>query len=372
MILPRLVLSPALLLAIIAIINGHGQLDWAARRELGDMFRYSVDPNAHGGHCSAYGEAKLNALFDDAYVLAGTAIQATLDLEDATAKTTDEATRLINTLFFRPSEEDLAIIQSKMHGVRNWMEVGGRTNNGQNRRRPFLFCGDKWRVRETMSTQMKDASGNPMFKENGEPYLIKDSREIRNRRKEAAQEWNKDPNTGVRPLWLTSSIKKYAEDPTLGPCTNVDGVVAFTFNEGSFGAITLCIDHKYFKAGRLRSVEASALPSKLFENNQPPSNKDEVQSISKVVPAGRIAYHELFHLYWGSEMDGVEEYDSQRMAGNKLRKNGKRFTKSKAMKNPETYALAAVAYDYTLHVTHTTKKGTYPVEFYTGFCTYEM
>ncbi|GFF94218.1 hypothetical protein IFM53868_07469 [Aspergillus udagawae] len=71
-------------------------------------------------------------------------------------------------------------------------------------------------------------------------------------------------------------------------------------------------------------------------------------------------------------MDDVEEYDFQRMTGNKLRNNGVMYTKSEAMENPETYALTAVAYYYTLHATHTTKQGRkYPVEFYTGFCTYE-
>ncbi|GIJ89416.1 hypothetical protein Asppvi_008356 [Aspergillus pseudoviridinutans] len=360
-----------------ASFGGHGHLAWAARRDLGAMFHYSVAPNAPGGNCAKYGQATLDAVFDDAYELAGTAIQATLDHKDATARTTNEATRLINALFFQPSEEDLAIIQGKMQGVKNWMESGGRINNGQNRHGPLLFCGDTWRVRETMSSQMKDAHGNPMVKENGEPYLISDSREMKKRRKKVAEELGKNPKF-IYPHWSEALMAyvfdiKYGDDPTQGPCATDANVIAYTINEGSFGAITLC--DAAFNGRRLRSVEASALPSDLFENNQPPSGAVEPQMISKVVPAGRTAYHELFHLYWGNSVMNKgddEEYNFPRMAGNKLRKNGKMYTKSLAMKNPETYALAAVAYDYTLHVTHTTKKGTYPVEFYTGFCTYEM
>ncbi|KAF7182893.1 hypothetical protein CNMCM7691_002637 [Aspergillus felis] len=359
-----------------ASIGGHGQLAWAARRSLGDMFHYSVEPNAPGGNCAKFGQATLDALFDDAYELSGTAIQATLDHKDATAKTTNEATRLINTLFFQPSEEDLAIIQGKWpHHIHD--EDIGTNCPAQAEckgRRPLLFCGDNWRVRETMSTQMKDNNGHPMVKENGEPYLIKDNREMRNRRKEVAQQLNKNPKF-IYPHWSEALMAyvfdiKYGDDPTQGPCAASASVIAYTINEGSVGAITLC--DAAFNGRRLRSVEASALPSDLFENNQPPSG---AQMISEVLPAGRVAYHELFHLYWGNSVmnkDDDEEYNFPRMAGNKLRRNGKMYTKSLAMKNPETYAQAAVAYDYTLHVTHTTKKGTYPVEFYTGFCTYEM
>ncbi|EAW19288.1 uncharacterized protein NFIA_092490 [Aspergillus fischeri NRRL 181] len=340
-----------------ASIGGRGQLARATRRELGAMFRYSVDPMAPGGSCSDYGQETLDAMFDDAYQLAGTAIQATLDHEDATAATTNEATH-------------------RMHGVMNWMESGGRTNNGLNKRRPYLFCGDTWRVRETMSSQMKDAEGNPMVKENGEPYLIQDSKAMKTRRKEVAEQLKKSTKH-IYPYWSQATLTytfavKYDEDPTLGPCKTEAGAIGYTITEKSFGAIILC--HTAFNGRRLRSVAASAFASSFFETGQPPSDKGKVQEISEVVPAGRVAYHELLHLYWGSVMNegGNEEYSFQRMAGNKLRKNGKMYTKSLAMENPETYALAAVAYDYTLHVTHTTKPGkTYPVEFYTGFCTYE-
>ncbi|GFF44467.1 hypothetical protein IFM46972_07557 [Aspergillus udagawae] len=264
-----------------------------------------------------------------------------------------------------------------MRGVKNWMESGGPTNNGLNRKCPFLLCGGTWCVRETMSSQMKDASGNPMVKDDGQPYLIKDSKAMRTRRKEIAQQLNESPKS-IYPYWsdVTQTYTfdvKYGDDPTMGPYATIARVIAFTIIEGSFGAITLC--DATFNGRRLHSIEASALASDLFENSQPPSGAVKPQEISEVLPAGRVAYHELFHLYWGnSEMNGGddEEYNFTRMVGNKLRKNGNMYTKSLAMKNPETYALAAVDYDYTLHVTHTTKKGTYPVEFYTGFCTYEV
>ncbi|GIC85862.1 uncharacterized protein Aud_001702 [Aspergillus udagawae] len=95
-----------------------------------------------------------------------------------------------------------------------------------------------------MSSQMKDASGNRMVKDDGQPYLIKDSKAMRTRRKEIAQQFNQSPKS-IYPYWsdLTQTYTfdvKYGDDPTIGPCATNARVIAYTIIEGSLGAITLC------------------------------------------------------------------------------------------------------------------------------------
>jgi hypothetical protein len=58
---------------------------------------------------------------------------------------------------------------------------------------PISSAGTTGAFARPLSSQMKDDIRKTMVKENGEPYIIKDSREMRNCRKQVAQQLKKKP-----------------------------------------------------------------------------------------------------------------------------------------------------------------------------------
>jgi len=134
--------------------------------------------------------------------------------------------------------------------------------------------------------------------------------------------------------------KKYSDNVEEGACVKQD-VIAFTVNQGELSAIVLC--DKAFTDIRLHDKPVKAFESKYWDDDKSVPVPGHETNIKDVVPEARSFYHELFHLYWGPEMDpaGNEEYVFRRMTGEDERRNGGKFEKPQAMKNPENYALQA-------------------------------
>ncbi|THC91953.1 hypothetical protein EYZ11_008569 [Aspergillus tanneri] len=151
--------------------------------------------------CSEYGEDTLNAIADDAYALATHGSQAMSDFQNTDAATHDAVKRLVDTMFFRPSDDEFETVRTRVDGVRSWMETGGNVNNGQNKK-TYLFCGDSWAIRKDMKSQMKDKDGNNIvFKSSGKPIRIKDSKTMNKAREDLAKKigTKETSNLGVSP-----------------------------------------------------------------------------------------------------------------------------------------------------------------------------
>ncbi|KAJ5751577.1 hypothetical protein N7520_008494 [Penicillium odoratum] len=359
----RLMLVPGLLFA--ALVN----LVEADRQTLSNLFRYTVETDDFGG-CATIGEDTLNSIADDAYTLATQGSKAMSDYQDTVANTHEAAKRLVDVMFLKPSDSEFETVKGRADGVKTWLESGGNVNNGQNKKKPYLFCGDSWVIRQDMSSQMKDKDGTDMVDGDGAIIRIKDSSKMVKARKKIAKDWNVKESK-IYPYWSAGIGAyifnvKYSDDPTKNGCDEADAL-GYTMNQGSISLIVLC--PKSFTEVKLHETSVSAFASSYNEKfGQAP---DDNTRIRDVMPAGRTLYHELFHLYWGEDLhpSGKEEYVFRRMTGNAARRDGTYFVKSQAMSNPENYAMQAVAYDYTLSVTAGAKD--YPVEFYTGYATYE-
>ncbi|KAJ5201485.1 uncharacterized protein N7498_006148 [Penicillium cinerascens] len=288
------------------------------------------------------------------------------DFQNTDADTHDAATRLVNAMFLSPSEDEFQTVKNRIDGVKNWMESRGNINNGLNKKKPYLFCGDSWAIRQDMDSQMKDKNGEKMVHESdGKPFRIKDSKDLRKAHKKVAKELGTKEKK-IYPYWSPAINayffdRSYSDDPKKGGC-DLEDVLGFTFHHDSISGIVLC--DKSFTGVRLHQKEVFPLSKDTFENYGGKINDYPSTRIEDVLPAARTLYHELFHLYWGADLypNGGEEYKFRKLT------NDKKFTTQQAMSNPENYVLQAVAYDYTLSVT--TKSKFYPVEFYTGFATY--
>ncbi|PWY77300.1 hypothetical protein BO94DRAFT_426427, partial [Aspergillus sclerotioniger CBS 115572] len=332
----------------------------SSRASLKKLFRYSVVSEAPGG-CSEYGLDALNAMADDAYTLAKEGLQAVKDSQDTSAATYAEADRLMAAMFLNPSSK-------RINGVKGYLENGGNTDNGQLTNRPFLLCGDLWRVRQDMSSQMRDSTGT-LMEEDGKAIKISDIPAMVERQASVAKKEGVDPSL-IYPYWSDATVSytwdlKYGDgDPTIGPCQGTTDAIAFTITEPPVGIVVLC--PKTFSGGRLHSVAAEPVVDTSFYSSKPPDDVT-VQRIKAIIGPGSVLYHELFHLYWGQSRttpSGNEEYSFRRMTG---KSSSRSFTTADALKNPQTYAYMSLAYDYTLNV----KSGSYPVEFYNGWATYK-
>lgn len=91
------------------------------------------------------------------------------------------------------------------------------------------------------------------------------------------------------------------------------------------------------------------------------------QDLSAVTPTAVTMFHELFHLILGNDVTypDIGEIYGVLTAGNKAQIVG--LDLDTALTNPESFALAAVAYDYTLN--WATNSNGQRIEFYTGWTT---
>ncbi|KAB8229453.1 uncharacterized protein BDW43DRAFT_314845 [Aspergillus alliaceus] len=348
-------------------------------RDITDMFHISFDPSIPG-NCAAHGKDKLDQIDEDAFVLSEAGLQAVIDITRKNSKTRQEAGRLVTVLFQNPFE-----------AVNNFFKEAVPILHDRSHKKPYLFCGDSWRIREVMSSQMRDAKGELMKDEEGSPYLIKDDKQMKKRQKAAKEDWGFQKLRSIYPYWcpgLKSYIfdKKYAKDPTEGPCStgsSVSGYTVFELKTG-IGAITLC--DKAFNGDRLRTVNIKPFADSDLDNDEKPPKQST--TIEEVSPRATTLYHELFHLLWTKLMDpeNGEEYDFKRMTSVVRRSVGKgedkkreTFSKGQAMKNPHNYVYTAIGYDYTQNVNHVLKDHegpgedlVVPIEFYTGWATYHV
>ncbi|KAF5854799.1 hypothetical protein ETB97_011375 [Aspergillus alliaceus] len=355
-------------------------------RDITDMFHISFDANIPG-NCATHGKDQFTQIIEDAFALSEAGLQAVMDSIDKDSKTRSEADRLVSALFQNPSKSERSTIQSMFENVRNFFKQEGPIINGKSLKKPYLFCGDSWRIREDMSSQMRDANGELMKDEEGSPYYIKDNKQMKKRQKAAKEDWGFEKLRSIYPYWCPGLKaymfdKKYSKDPMEGPCSS--GVLGYTVFEvkTGIGAITLC--DASFIGGGLRTARCEPFADSSFLDNKQKRPKEKT-TIKTVSPRATTFYHELFHLLWEKLMDpeNGEEYKFSRMAGKEKRivKIGKdeieeTFSKGQCLKNPHSYVYTAIAYDYTLNEKRVVKnkegpgETVYPVEFYTGYATY--
>jgi hypothetical protein len=135
--------------------------------------------------------------------------------------------------------------------------------------------------------------------------------------------------------------KKYSSDPTTGFCefSNMWGFVEASIASGS-SLMVLCPNS--FTNVALRSVAAAPVSSSVFDDDAD-TFLVPVQEIKAVAPGAETFFHESFHLVLGDKMTpkGGEEYNALRMMGKKTRANGKKYKKSSALENPQSYTYAA-------------------------------
>ncbi|PIG82148.1 hypothetical protein AARAC_000093 [Aspergillus arachidicola] len=395
MIVLRTFLSCVLLLAAWANTWNFALAQASAPRDIKAMFNITFDASLPG-NCAGR-ENDLSQIVKDAYILSEAGVQAVSDSTDKGSKTHSEADRLVGALFQKPSEEERGTITRRFKLVRNFFEKKGPILHGASDKKPYLFCSDSWRIREDMSSQMRDVKGNLMKDEEGSPYLIKDDKKMKSRQKATMKELGAAKLKHVYPYWcpnLKAYIfdKKYSNDPTQGPCSVAEGIRGYTVFESSagIGAIVLC--DTGFNGGSLRSADLKPFEDSIFaKGNKPPAEKTAIKTVS---PAATTLYHELFHLLWATSMDpkNGEEYQFKRIVGKEERvvtkgtdKVQEKFTKEQAIKNPHSYVFTRhgfrpfliIAYDYTQNEKYTGKDPngsgndkTYPIEFYTGWATY--
>ncbi|KAK6811472.1 hypothetical protein RU639_012751 [Aspergillus parasiticus] len=388
MVVLRAFLSPALLLAAWANTGPFALAQARGPRNIDDMFQVSYDVKVPG-NCAGR-ENDFPQIVEDAFVLSEAGIQAVLDSSDENSRTRSQADRLVTAIFQNPSVEERNTILRRFKLVRNFFKRKGRILNGGTENKPYLFCSDSWRIREDMSSQMRDAGGNLMKDEKGSPYLIKDDKAMKSRQKATMKELGAAKLKHVYPYWCPNLKtymfdKTYGDNPTQGPCSSDDKLFGYTVWETKvgIGAVVLC--DKAFDGGKLRSVKPNPFKDSVFaeDDPKPPKQKTTIKSVS---PQAKTFYHELFHLLWATYMDpeNGEEYQFKLMAGKEERviKKGsdeirETFKKEQSMMNPHSYVYTAIAYDYTQNTVHRVadpsnsgQDRAYPIEFYTGYATY--
>ncbi|GAB1197983.1 hypothetical protein APSETT444_007289 [Aspergillus pseudonomiae] len=343
------------------------------------MFQVSFEPEVDG-NCAGH-KNDFSQIIEDAYILSKAGIQAVSDSTDKDSKTRSEADRLVRAIFQDPSDEERGRIARRLKLVRNFFEKEGKILHGASKRKPYLFCSDSWRTREDMSSQMKDEKGNLMKDKNGSSYLIKDDKQMKSRQKAAMRELGVSKTKYVFPYWcggLNAYMfdKSFGSDSTLGPCSSGEKILGYTVWESKedIGAVVLC--NEAFVGGRLRSVTVDPFGDSVFaKGNKPPQKKTTIKMVS---PMATTFYHELFHLLFATLMDpeNGEEYQFKRMTGKAERVGTKgtqeTFSKEQAIMNPHSYVYTSIACDYTQNERYSGQDSgeTYPIEFYTGWATY--
>ncbi|OGM47330.1 hypothetical protein ABOM_003830 [Aspergillus bombycis] len=377
-------LSPVLLLAAWANTWPFALAQARGPRDIKNMFQVSFNPDV-AGNCAGR-ENDFSQIIEDAYILSKAGIRAVSDSMDKDSKTRSEADRLVRAIFQDPSDEERGKITRRFKFVRNFFQEESTILHGASKNKPYLFCSDSWRIREDMSSQMKDAEGNLMKDEKGSPYLIKDDKRMKSRQKAAMRELGASKAKYVFPYWCDGLKaymfdKAFGNDPTQGPCSSGEKILGYTVWESKvgIGAVVLC--NEAFVGGRLRSVKVDPFDDSVFaKGNKPPLKKTAIKTVS---PMATTFYHELFHLLFATAMDpeNGEEYQFKRMTGKEARVGTKgtqeTFSKEQAIQNPHSYVYTSIAYDYTQNEKYTGKDSndsgkdkTYPIEFYTGWATY--
>ncbi|KAJ6782791.1 hypothetical protein PWT90_04148 [Aphanocladium album] len=308
------------------------------------------------GGCKYVGETSMNTLFKDSLVLADAGIKAT-----QTYGTDPRATRLLNAFFgagYDLTSDMLTEITNHYVTIKKWIESPTPTKDGK---KPMLFCDHTWLQRQDMQSQARDKDGNLMEDDEGNALKIKDVEDYRNTQKEEQALLG-----GKKAFPYYSSVHKgYLYDmthggPTKGYCDETTeqagtshrlSTTTLTLCPRAFGASQNIKGRKVTYRG-LHSAEISPWKRKDIVKGNIPSTAPALSN--EIVPTAATLFHELFHVVLGNEITFPSQgecygLDAMLALG---------FDEAKL--NPETFALVAVAYDYT----ENTQDG---IEFYPGW-----
>ncbi|RYP29130.1 hypothetical protein DL767_006900 [Monosporascus sp. MG133] len=312
-----------------------------------ELFEVDFSTNARGG-CQYVGETAMDSYVADSLTLALSGVQL---MNDYANGGNPEAERLVHALFKGSRRTDRTRVRESFEAVRDFLQGSRTLPDGK----PFLFCNSNWLQRWTMNDPVRDPRGNPIPNPNtGGPVLIRDVPDLAQQQRDATRALRMQ----AFPYW---SLKhnQYLFDqgypnPAVGYCSDPQnqGVTQDIILPPS---ITLCEIVFDVRRG-IRGVQ----PNPLRKQDVDAGRVNSAQQIGDVLPTATTLFHELFHLVLGS-------WDTKPPSGEQYRfSDAIRLTVATSAQNPESFAFAAVAYDYTMNAGEV---GGFRVEFYTGYTT---
>ncbi|KAM7217957.1 hypothetical protein V8F06_006640 [Rhypophila decipiens] len=309
-----------------------------------ELFNVDFSTDDNGG-CAYAGQTEIDTELEEAYNILSVGIGLVDEFDSV-----DEAKRLLTAFFGNPNANQRAQMKSKYQTVQNFLK-NGQTFNGE---KAYLFCNSNWLTRQRVADTVLDANGQRLFKnppQNTQPLQIRDLQQ-------------RDGLTGYT-YWWTSRMNAYLALPGSSPRTYCDrdarnkGVTTEPIALGRpyipFTSITICpngFENRWRRrnTAAVNPVKASAVTSRS-------------QSIGSLYPTAMTLLHEIFHLVLGNSntfVDPNTQYEEYGVAGML------QLTADQALRNPESMALVAVAYDIT---TATYVFGSDAIEFHTGYAT---
>jgi len=348
-------------------------------RAVGTLFQVDFTTNNEGG-CQYVGQAFMQNILQDSLDLLRVGTQLVTDYNNNVA----EARRLLDS-FFRVANPPMTAAQlqtigTTINGVGTWIANGGPVNNGQVTGIPYLFCYHSWLQKQTMSSPAFDTAGEtyPNIYTGTEMLLNQEQMYITRQQ----QETNALPgSTKAVPYWSPKHRayifdRGYAASLNAGPCTG-NGYFGVTQHSLNPSSITLC--PQAFGAGSnantpanlatahyvgRRSVAANPVPRATVPTG---TGNNNFQKLGALTPTAITLLHEIFHLVLGNTATYApvgEVYDLF-TAGTNVQVVGLDY--NYAVANPESFALAVVAYDYT--IANGANVAGQRVEFYSGYTT---
>ncbi|KAM7193072.1 hypothetical protein V8F20_008588 [Naviculisporaceae sp. PSN 640] len=313
----------------------------AAARKATDLFIVDFSTDDNGG-CAYMGENEIDTQLQEAFEILSVGVVLVGDYGNV-----DEAERLLKAFFKpEPSSADLSTLSSNYERVIDFLE-NGRQWNG---RKPYLFCNSNWLERKEMTDDAFDANGNVLYTDpqRTQPLKIRDVAK-------------RDYGTVSISFWWTSVfnayvvVKSQAKNHYCNRNKKNKGVTTEAGDGIPYPSITVCPNGFEPRGRRRHAAQVNPVPRNSVGTN--------TQSIDQVYPVAMTLIHELFHLVLGNQNTFVdpatqsEEYLVAGMLG---------LGADKALRNPESMALVAVAYDITgnLYV-----GGQDATEFHLGYAT---
>ncbi|KAK4209913.1 hypothetical protein QBC37DRAFT_390891 [Rhypophila decipiens] len=336
-------LSIAWLLSVTVPLAIRGVLARDARTAR-DLFNVDFSTDDNGG-CAYAGENEIDTELEEIYQILNIGTVLVDEWDHA-----DEAKRLLTAFFGTPNDAQRAQLTSNYEEVMDFLR-NGRLFNGE---KPYLFCNSNWLTRQRVADTVLDANGQRIFTNPPQNTQALTIRELQRR----------DGTAGYT-YWWTSRMNAYLALPGSSPRTYCDrdarnkGVTTEPIALGRpyipFTSITICpngFENRWRRrnSAAVNPVRASAVTARS-------------QSIGSLYPTAMTLFHELFHLVLGNTNTFVdpntlyEEYGVAGMLG---------LSADQALRNPESMALVAVAYDIT---SHEGQVGQDFVEFHTGYAT---
>ncbi|KAI1076805.1 hypothetical protein F5B20DRAFT_554661 [Whalleya microplaca] len=343
--------------------------------DIDSLFDIDLDSNNQGG-CGYIGRNNMQNLLQESLDLGLVGVRLVADYRNGVV----EARRLLDSFFKTTTgslpEAELDAISNKYNGVSDWIQNDGAIDGGRSNLPPWLFCYHTWLLRRSMSDsawnydqeEYKDNNGNTVLINSVQDYLTKQLTEST----EAERPLNQ-----IYPYWSYMHREYffdrfYASGANGGFCSlRRMGSLAATQHKTATSTITLCpmsfgATNNFEGATiiRRRDVAPNPIARDLVTSNQVPNG---AQTLKEVLPTSITLFHELFHLVLGNDvtMSAVGEvyeiFDNrpgfEQIIG---------LEYANAVDNPESYALAAAAYDYTVNWD---VDGQNPIEFYAGWTT---